>query len=169
MENICPVCEQPITLLKRCKLKDGVVCKSCFENSGLKDAGFIPIFTETWEVCVLHEMTVNEKLTHFEKKRKELENNEAAAQARLDEINQQPPANKELTCKICGSASLSANKEGFGIGKAVVGSALFGNIGLVAGNIGAKNVRITCLNCGHNWLAGKDNKAKALRISKKIV
>ena len=54
-------------------------------------------------------------------------------------------------CPKCGSTSLSANKKGFGIGKAVVGAALTGGIGLVAGNIGAKKVWVTCLNCGHRW------------------
>ena len=54
-------------------------------------------------------------------------------------------------CPKCGSTSLSANKRGFGIGKAVVGAALTGGIGLVAGNIGAKKVWVTCLNCGHRW------------------
>ena len=59
--------------------------------------------------------------------------------------------NAVACCPKCGSTSLSANKKGFGIGKAVVGSAIIGPIGLVAGNKGAKKVRITCLNCGHQW------------------
>lgn len=59
------------------------------------------------------------------------------------------------TCPICGSTSISANKKGFGVGKAVVGAAVAGPIGLAAGNIGASKVRITCLNCGHTWTAGK--------------
>lgn len=62
-------------------------------------------------------------------------------------------ANGIACCPKCGSTSLSANKKGFGIGKAVVGAALTGGIGLVAGNIGAKKVVVTCLNCGHQWKA----------------
>lgn len=59
-------------------------------------------------------------------------------------------------CPKCGSTSLSANKKGFGIGKAVIGAAVVSNpIGLVAGNINAKKVRVTCLNCGHDFWAGK--------------
>lgn len=58
-------------------------------------------------------------------------------------------------CPKCKSTSLSANKKGFGIGKAVVGAVLGGGIGLVAGNIGAKKIRITCLKCGHQFWAGK--------------
>ncbi|WP_235847415.1 hypothetical protein [Intestinibacillus massiliensis] len=54
-------------------------------------------------------------------------------------------------CPKCGSTSLTANKKGFGIGKAVVGAAAAGPLGLVAGNLGAKKVWVTCLNCGHRW------------------
>lgn len=64
-------------------------------------------------------------------------------------------ANGVACCPKCGSTSLSAHKKGFGVGKAVVGVALTGGIGLAAGNIGAKKVRITCLNCGHQFWAGK--------------
>lgn len=60
-------------------------------------------------------------------------------------------------CPKCGSTSLSANKKGFGIGKAVLGASAsmlvpgVGIIGAAAGNIGAKKVWVTCLNCGHRW------------------
>lgn len=59
--------------------------------------------------------------------------------------------NAVACCPKCGSTSLSANKKGFGIGKAVVGAAIVGPLGLVAGNKGAKKVYVTCLNCGHRW------------------
>lgn len=58
-------------------------------------------------------------------------------------------------CPKCLSTSLSGSKKGFGIGKAIVGGAMTGGIGLVAGNIGAKKVRVTCLKCGHQFWAGK--------------
>lgn len=58
-------------------------------------------------------------------------------------------------CPKCKSTSLSSNKKGFGIGKAVIGAALTGGIGLIAGNINAKKVRITCLKCGYQFWAGK--------------
>lgn len=41
-------------------------------------------------------------------------------------------------CPKCGSTSLTANKKGFGVGKAVIGTAVAGPIGLVSGNKGAK-------------------------------
>lgn len=54
-------------------------------------------------------------------------------------------------CPKCGSTSLSGNKKGYGIGKGVIGAYIVGPIGLVAGNIGAKKVIVTCLKCGHRF------------------
>lgn len=56
-------------------------------------------------------------------------------------------------CPRCGCTSLSGNKKGFGIGKAVVGAWAIGPIGLIAGNIGAKKVRVTCMKCGKKYWA----------------
>lgn len=69
----------------------------------------------------------------------------------MPQTAQVSPQNNTACCPKCGSTSLSANKKGFGIGKAVVGAALTGGIGLIAGNIGAKKVIVTCLNCGNQW------------------
>lgn len=77
----------------------------------------------------------------------------AAAKARIKENK----ANAVACCPKCGSTSLSANKKGFGIGKALLGASAtmvvppLGPLGVVAGNIGAKKVIITCLNCGYQW------------------
>ncbi len=57
-------------------------------------------------------------------------------------------------CPKCYSTSLTSNKKGFGIGKAIIGASV-APIGLVAGNIGAKKIRVTCLKCGHQFWAGK--------------
>lgn len=81
---------------------------------------------------------------------------ELKAAKQVREELRETKANEPVKCPKCGSTSISADKKGFGIGKAVVGAAVAGPIGLVAGNIGAKKVRITCLNCGHQFWAGKD-------------
>ena len=39
----------------------------------------------------------------------------------------------KLYCPNCGSSQLTANKKGFGAGKAVTGAILTGGIGLLAG------------------------------------
>lgn len=71
--------------------------------------------------------------------------------ARIAELEE----SSQVYCPKCLSTSVSGNKKGFGIGKAVVGAVAFGGIGLMAGNIGAKKVICTCLKCGYQWNAGK--------------
>ena len=59
---------------------------------------------------------------------------------------------RQAYCPKCGSTSLSSNKKGFGIGKAIIGASLTNSpIGLIGGNINAKKVIVTCLNCGKQW------------------
>lgn len=59
-------------------------------------------------------------------------------------------------CPKCGSISLSAQKKGFGVGKAAAGVFLTGGVaGALAGGIGANKLEITCLACGHKFRPGK--------------
>ena len=67
-----------------------------------------------------------------------------------DNIQEEP-----IKCPKCGSAQLTANQKGFGIGKAAIGGILTGGIGLLGGFIGSKKVKITCLKCGNSWKPGK--------------
>lgn len=64
---------------------------------------------------------------------------------------QQKQYDKMMKCPRCGSTSLSGNKKGYGIGKGVVGAAVFGPLGLMAGNIGSGKVVVTCMQCGHKF------------------
>ncbi len=59
-----------------------------------------------------------------------------------------------LACPRCSSTQVTAQKQGSGAGKAIVGGALTGGVGLLAGFLGSRKVRITCLQCGHSWKAG---------------
>ena len=76
-------------------------------------------------------------------------------QLELEKQNQQAQAK----CPKCGSTSLVAHKKGYGIGKGITGLALttlltanpIGLVGLAAGNINAKKVYVTCLNCGKRF------------------
>ncbi|RHV92579.1 hypothetical protein DXA95_12300 [Odoribacter sp. OF09-27XD] len=54
----------------------------------------------------------------------------------------------KLYCPHCGSSQLTANKKGYGVGKAAAGVLLTGGVGLLAGFIGSGKVKITCLKCG---------------------
>lgn len=78
-------------------------------------------------------------------------------EAEMEERNEYL-AQKDTTiaqCPKCGSTSLSADKKGFSITKAIVGTLLVDPlIGVVAGNAGKNKVIVTCLKCGHQWQAG---------------
>jgi len=60
----------------------------------------------------------------------------------------------KLYCPHCGSTQLTANKKGFGVGKAAAGAILTGGVGLLAGFIGSGKVKVTCLKCGKTMDAG---------------
>jgi rRNA maturation endonuclease Nob1 len=55
-------------------------------------------------------------------------------------------------CPFCGSEEITyvSQKDGFGVGKAVVGGALLGPVGLLAGGIGANHTEMKCgcTKCG---------------------
>jgi ribosomal protein S27E len=59
-----------------------------------------------------------------------------------------------IRCPKCGSTQLTANKKGFGLGKAAAGGILLGPVGLLGGLIGAGQITITCLKCGHTFQPG---------------
>ena len=75
-----------------------------------------------------------------------------------EEIKKKVEENKTngiVSCPKCASTSITAQKKGFGTGKAVLGATTIGALGVVAGGIGSNKVEITCLNCGHKWKPGK--------------
>ena len=82
-----------------------------------------------------------------EKRRLEIIREKEEDKARVKQMDREGIA----YCPKCHSTSLSAHKKGFGIGKAVIGAWATGGIGLIAGNMGAKKVRVTCLKCGHQF------------------
>lgn len=156
MAPVCPVCDRPIGVFKRIPVKDGVVCSECFMKAGLMGA-FHSKLVEVWEVVVMCDMSDDEKRQHIEKKRQKMQDERMADIQQQIRENNVPVKRVDNTphCPKCGSTFISANQKGFGVGKAVIGAAVAGPIGLVAGNAGAKKVFITCLNCGHRWQAGK--------------
>lgn len=63
-------------------------------------------------------------------------------------------ANNHVYCPFCGGTNLVTNQKGFGAGKALTGAVLAGGIGLLAGFIGSKDIRITCLQCHETFGIG---------------
>lgn len=67
-------------------------------------------------------------------------------------ISGQEEENKEhVYCPYCLSENITYGKEGFSAGQALTGAVLTGGIGLLAGFIGSKDVRLTCLKCGKRF------------------
>lgn len=81
---------------------------------------------------------------------------EAAEKKQISDRKERAAENGLACCPKCGSTSLSANKKGFGAGKAVAGALLTTNLlGLAAGGIGSRKLYVTCLNCGYTFNPGK--------------
>jgi len=65
-----------------------------------------------------------------------------------------------IRCPKCGSDQITANKKGFGVGKAIAGDVLLGPVGMLAGGVGRNKVLITCLSCGKQFKPGEDLKSE---------
>lgn len=92
---------------------------------------------------------------HSDFDREMFETREAQIARNIEENNKRDEYEKDHpSCPVCGSTALSANKKGFGLGKAAVGGLALGGIGLLGGFIGSRKVEITCLNCGHRFRPG---------------
>ena len=97
---------------------------------------------------------LQQEALNLERQKLEEAKRQTEEQQRMAEL-QQRQYDKMAKCPLCGSTALSGNKKGYGVGKGLVGAALFGPVGLVAGGIGANKVMATCLNCGYKFKAGR--------------
>ena len=143
LKTECSICGKEIGMNRfRISKSNGWICPQCLKLAG-------------GPKCVnLYEMTAEDIKKQIENPALRIDLSKGAFQLPLSEKKKRIAENKAngiACCPKCGSASLSANKKGFGVGKAVVGAYVAGPVGLVAGNIGAKKVWVTCLNCGHRW------------------
>ena len=91
-----------------------------------------------------------EKRMDAAKEKKELKKQEK--QELKDKIKQMDK-DGIVYCPKCYSTQVTANKKGFSLGKAAVGSLIAG--GVLLGAVGKNKIEVTCLKCGHKWKAGK--------------
>jgi hypothetical protein len=91
----------------------------------------------------------------FKERQSELIIQDSNRKKQIENRKKENELNGVLCCSKCGSASLSANKKGFGVGKAIVGTTIIPGLGLLAGALGSKKINITCLECGYQFKAGK--------------
>ena len=78
----------------------------------------------------------------------------AKAELRKRNVDTNDIDDEPIRCPKCRSTQVTANKEGFGLGKAAVGGILLGPVGLLGGLIGGSQIKITCLRCGHVFEPG---------------
>ncbi len=77
----------------------------------------------------------------------------------LDKMEQDKQRKKEMDeqgipyCPKCLSTSLRDDKKGGSIIKGLVGGAIVGPVGLLAGGIGRNKIVLNCLKCGHKFRA----------------
>lgn len=151
--------------------------KSRLDDAGTSDTcpdcgtGFIVPGKEERD-RIHHEQAVGAQRTleakELARKKRELECEEERKQqaaARAAEIQSQQPKtepsplvpldDEAIHCPQCGSSQVTANKKGFGLGKAAVGGLLLGPVGLLGGMIGGGKIKITCLKCGHVFEPGQ--------------
>ena len=127
---------------------DTIVCPNCGAYNS-KDSNFCSNCRTPLSQTALKN---TEEQGELQLQQAQLKMQAMALKAQQEQLQlQQQQYSSMARCPRCGSTSLSGNKKGFGIGKAVVGAALVGPLGLVAGNIGAQKVQVTCLKCGKKF------------------
>lgn len=160
---ICPYCNEEI-------LNDSVFCSLCGKRLEPSSAEIVPSDTVKCPNCgnlnpqdsnycsncrtPLSQTALAQMKEQRELQRQQIQESMQAMTLKVEQERlqlQQQQYSSIAKCPHCGSTSLFGNKKGFGIGKAVVGAALFGPLGLAAGSIGSKKVQVTCLKCGKKF------------------
>lgn len=62
---------------------------------------------------------------------------------------------KKINCPRCFSTEITAQKQGFSLGKSAAVGALTGGVCFLAGFVGSWKIKLHCLNCGNSWKPGK--------------
>ncbi len=168
----CSICGNPTGIKgnRRFKLADGCMCERCAENyvvrkgplsNGQGPAAFAEFSVEEVQARIRRREEIGEEQWQEEYKAEQAEKSRLYLKELEEERAKNAPAKPVDTtpkCPHCGSTSLSADKKGFGVGKAAVGAAIAGPIGLATGAKDSNKVILTCLNCGFQWKAGQYKK-----------
>lgn len=161
--SVCPNCGFPISdyLNDSNKAEDNankqIICQFCGQPNDIGSlyCGYCGELIDTAEIerrIEIENLKMQSENIRWQKEQYSVQQQQLKEQQQIRK--QQEKEYKHMAkCPRCGSTSLSSSKKGFGIGKAVVGTALIGPLGLMAGNLGAKKVRVTCMKCGKQFWA----------------
>lgn len=167
--TICKVCDRDTGYKgnRRFKIADGYCCENCAKSANVLST----VFSGPNSLLSHNSKELAETISKINRIGKEAYEKQIRAKNEEDYKKQEEEYKKQMErleyinsirepsgtddniakCPKCGSPSISANKKGFSSGKALVGVALTGGVGLVAGTHGANKIIMTCLKCGHEW------------------
>lgn len=142
--NFCPYCGKSNVI-------NAVFCGYCGENISTPTISNTSEITKTeiptTEVDIMTYADIPNKMLKLQQA--QLIQQQELNERQLEEQRRQYDA--QAKCPICGSTSLTTSKQGFSVGKAVAGTMLFGNTGMLMGAMGANKMTVTCLKCGHKF------------------
>ena len=97
---------------------------------------------ERREILLEKKKALDEKVEKAKAKEAE---NKKKLQESIDHFNE-----LKHTCPVCGNKTdFTAYEKGYGVGKGLVGAAIFGPLGFSAGLIGKGKIFLVCNKCGH--------------------
>jgi hypothetical protein len=128
------IIEKFFSLLNSCVQKKEVICRKC---------GTTNVYKTRTQQCV----TCGDWLFQY------MNPSKTADAIEEDSVSSgyDPAA---IHCPKCQSTHVTAQKQGFGLGKAAVGGVLTGGVGLLGGFIRSRKIYLTCLKCGHKFKPG---------------
>ncbi len=153
----CPDCGSYMQFKKKSKEKSPWYCPNCKGYTLVKDE-----MQMLYKQIEAGNMTEQELQARMQLVNLQMQKQQMELQQQQFQV-QQNQYNSMLKCPRCGSTSVTGQKKGFGVVKAGLGVAAglatgglaTAAIGAGAGNIGAKKIRCTCMNCGYSFKAGK--------------
>lgn len=120
-----------------------------------KSVGFIPEYKERTKMVKKQKSVLKIEKVETEETANKIKKSKVENTYRPRPRTTSKPISKVdnvVSCPKCKGTQISANKKGFGLGKAVAGTVLLNPlIGIGAGMVGKNKIYLSCMHCGHQW------------------